>query len=142
MTSKLSVREFVRVGTCCGLLLALTGCNSDWMRVREYNEQANTTAPTNYKADIIAFMKTYLNNPVGVRDAFVSAPELRTFDHTSRYVACLRYNARGSSGQYAGSKDSLVMFRDGRLDRVVDNAREQCKDASYQPFRELEKMSR
>jgi hypothetical protein len=36
----------------------------------------------------------------------------------------------------------MVLFRDGRLDRLVDNAKEQCKDAAYQPFPELEHMSR
>jgi hypothetical protein len=112
------------------------------MRAYERNEQANTTPPANHKADIVALMRTYLNDPAGVRDAFVSEPTLRTFDNASRYVVCLRYNARKSNGQYAGSKDSLVLFRDGRLDRIVDNAREQCKDASYQPFRELELLSR
>ena len=40
------------------------------------------------------------------------------------------------------SKDSLVLFRDGRLDRVIDTARETCKDAAYQPFRDLERLSR
>ena len=53
---------------------------------------------------------------------------------------CLRYTARkrGSSA----SKDSLVLFRDGRLDRVIDTARETCKDAAYQPFPELQRLSR
>jgi len=146
MTSKHLAKKSIRGGNLRWLALvgalALAGCNSDWMHARERNEQANTTPPTNYKADIVAFMHTYLNDPTGVRDAFVSAPELRTLDNASRYVVCLRYNARSSSGKYAGGKDSLVLFRDGRLDRIVDNAREQCKDASYQPFRELERMSR
>ena len=146
MNPKHPAQELIRGGNLCWLALAgalaLAGCNSDWMHARERSEQANTTLPTNYKADIVAFMHTYLNDPTGVRDAFVSAPELRTLDNANRYVVCLRYNARSSSGKYAGSKDSLVMFRDGRLDRIVDNVREQCKDASYQPFRELERMSR
>ena len=43
---------------------------------------------------------------------------------------------------YAGSKDSLVLFREGRLESMIDNAREQCKDASYQPFPELERLTR
>ena len=100
------------------------------------------TAPVNYRADILAFMHTYLNDPRGVRGAFISEPSKRTLDNVERYVVCLRYNARKSNGQYAGSKDSLVLFHDGRLDRVVDNAKEQCKDAAYQPFPELERMSR
>ena len=122
--------------------LVLAGCSSDWMRERDRSEQANTTPPVNHKSDIIAFMHTYLNDPVGVRDAFMSEPALRTVDSASRYVVCLRYNARKSDGRYAGSKDSLVLFRDGRLDRIIDNARERCRDAAYQPFPELEWMQR
>ena len=87
-------------------------------------------------------MRTYLNDPTGVRDAFISEPALRTFENAERYTVCLRYTARKSDGQYAASKDSLVMFREGRLDRVVDAAREACKDAAYQPFPELEHLTR
>jgi hypothetical protein len=122
--------------------LVLAGCSSDWMRTRERSEQANTTSPANYKGDIVAFMHTYLNDPTKVQGAFMSEPALRTVDNASRYVVCLRYNARKSDGRYAGSKDSLVLFRDGRLDRIIDNARERCRDAAYQPFPELERMQR
>lgn len=122
--------------------LVLAGCSSDWMLARERSEQANTTPPLHYKDDILAFMHTYLNDPNGVRDAFVSEPALRTLNNVNRYVVCLRYNARKSDGRYAGRKDSLVLFRDGRLDRIIDNARGQCKDAAYQPFHALEQLSR
>jgi len=127
------------------LALALAGCSAyqkDMLHAHALNEAANKTVPANYRADILGFMRTYLNDPTRVRGAFVSEPALRTFDHTDRYTACLRYSARKSDGQYAGSKDSLVLFRDGRLDRVVDNAREQCKDAAYKPFPELEHITR
>ena len=118
------------------------GCNAEWMRTYERTSQANTAIPVSYRADITAFMRTYLNNPVGIRDAAVSEPALKTFDNASRYVVCVRYNARNSRGQYAGPKDSLVLFRDGRLDRVIDNGREMCKDAAYQPFPELAQIAR
>jgi hypothetical protein len=127
------------------LAIILTGCTAyqtDLQYARTRNEAANKIAPVNYRADIVDFMRTYLNDPTRVRGAFVSEPVLRTFELSDRYATCLRYNARKSDGQYAGSKDSLVLFRDGRLDRVVDNAREQCKDAAYQPFPELERMTR
>ena len=126
------------------LPLVLAGCSSDWLSERDRAIQANTNPPApSYKADIVAFMRTYLNDPVGVRDAFISEPTLRTLEHADRYVLCLRYTARKSGGrEYAASKDSLVVFRDGRLDRIVDNARETCKDAAYQPFGELERLSR
>jgi hypothetical protein len=121
---------------------ALAGCNAEWLRSREIAEQQNTTAPISYRSDITAFMRTYLNDPTQIRDAAVSEPALKDFDNASRYVACVRYNARKSNGQYAGAKDSLVLFRYGRLDRMVDNAREACKDAAYQPFPELERLTR
>jgi hypothetical protein len=124
------------------LALTLTGCNSEWIRDQQRSKQANTTPPISDKADIVALMRTYLNDPTGVRDAFVSEPALRTVENSDRYTVCLRYNARKSGGQYAGSKDSLVLFRDGRLDRIVDNAPGQCKDATYQPFHELEQLAR
>jgi hypothetical protein len=124
------------------MLAACTAYQHDLLHVRAYNEAANKTMPTNYRDDIVDFMRTYLNDPTRVRGAFVSEPALRTFDYSERYAACLRYNARKSDGQYAGSKDSMVLFREGRLDRIVDNAREQCKDAAYQPFPELERMTR
>jgi hypothetical protein len=122
--------------------LLVGGCSSDWMRAYERSEQAYKTPPINYRADILAFMRTYLNDPSRVRDAYVSEPTLRTVDQVDRYAVCLRYNARKSDGQYAGSKDSLILFSDGRLDRVIDNARALCRDAAYRPFPELEHLSR
>jgi hypothetical protein len=127
-----------------GLSLGLAGCNSDWLNARDRSVQAYTTPPApTYKIDIVAFMRTYLNDPTGVRDAFLAEPALRTLENVERYTVCLRYTARKGVGQpYAASKDSLVLFRDGRLDRIIDAARETCKDAAYQPFRELEQLSR
>lgn len=139
-------RLFRSSGLCVlALLLALSlaGCSSEWKAAREFSREVNTTPPgPGYKADVVAFMRTYLNNPTGVRDAFISEPALRTFDSAERYTACLRYTERKNDGQYAPSKDSLVIFRSGRLDRVVDAAREACKDAAYQPFPELERLPR
>ena len=122
-------------------LLMLTACSSDWMAARERRAQSNIM-PTNYRPDIVALMRSYLNDPTRVRDAYLSEPALRPAEGGQAYTVCVRYNARKSDGQYAGSKDSMVSFRDGRVDRVVDNARGQCADAAYQPFPELETMTR
>jgi hypothetical protein len=127
------------------LALVLGGCSAyqtDLQYARNRNDEAFKTPPISYQADITAFMRSYLNDPSRVRGAYVTEPALRTFDNTDRYVSCLRYSARKSDGQYAASKDSLVLYREGRLDRVIDNARELCKDAAYRPFPELERMAR
>ena len=124
------------------LAIGLAGCNSEWQQSRDLATRQNTTPPISYRSDIIAFMQTYLNDPTQIRDAAVSEPALKDFDNASRYAVCVRYNARNSNGQYAGPKESLVLFRYGRLDRIVDNAREACKDAAFQPFPELEQLTR
>jgi hypothetical protein len=121
--------------------ILVAACGGGSMHERE---QARNVYPQNYKAEILALMRSYLNDPTGVRDAFVSEPVPRTIDGGERYVSCVRYNAKKSGGQYAGSKDNMVVFRAGRLDRILDNepARAQCKTASYTAFPELQKMSR
>ena len=65
-------------GLALGLVLLLGGCSSDWMEARERAQLANVPPPPTYRADIVALMRTYLNNPIGVRDAYVSEPALRT----------------------------------------------------------------
>src|SRR5687767_2980723 len=97
--------------------LVLTGCSSEWMHERDLSAQMHSVFPQNYRAEIVALMRSYLNDPTGVRDAFVSEPSQRTIDGSSRYAACVRYNAKKGGGQYAGSRDSMVLFRGGRLDR-------------------------
>jgi hypothetical protein len=115
------------------------------------SEQENTVYPQNYKAEVLSFMRTYLNDPTLVRDAHISDPIIKTADSANRYIVCLRYNAKKSGGQYAGSKDNIVTFRQGRLDRIIDSARdprearesrEVCKDVAMKPFIELERLTR
>ena len=122
--------------------LLLAACNTEAMWEKERAEKIYAVPPTAYRTDIVAFMRTYLNDPSGVREALVSEPAQRDYQGLSRYTSCVRYNAKKSGGQYAGSKDSFVLFRDGRLDRVIDNGRELCKDAAYVPFPELERLTR
>jgi len=137
------LRDVLRF-TALAFSIALAGCNSEWLGARDRAITANTTPPgPNYKADVVAFMRTYLNDPTGVKDAFISEPALRALENVDRYSVCLRYTARKGYGQpYGPSKDSLVLFREGRLDRIIDAAKEACKDAAYQPFHELEQLKR
>ena len=98
--------------------------------------------PQNYRAEILAFMRTSLNNPVGVHDAAMAAPVQRTLGRRLRYVSCLRFTPRESDGSYGQPRERAIVYVDGRLDRVVENAGEPCAGATYAPFPELEKMTR
>ncbi|UGY15592.1 hypothetical protein [Bradyrhizobium septentrionale] len=103
---------------------------------------ANQPFPDRYRDQILAFMRTYLNNPVGVREAAIADPAQRTVGGRLRYVVCLRYSAKETDGNYRPARERGVLFVDGRLDRILDNSAEPCAGASYAPFPDLEKMSR
>jgi hypothetical protein len=98
--------------------------------------------PRNYKGEILAFMRTYLNNPSGVREAMMAEPVQRTVGGRLRYVSCLRYSTRETDGRYREPRDRAVVYVDARLDRVMENPGDACAGATYAAFPELEKMSR
>lgn len=98
--------------------------------------------PENYRAELLAFMKTYLNNPVGVRDAALGEPVMRDVNGRMRYIACLRYSARESDGSYREPRDRAVLFLNGRLDRMIEKGGELCAGVALAPFPDLEKLTR
>jgi hypothetical protein len=98
--------------------------------------------PANYRSDILAFLRTYLNDPTRIRSAYISEPALRPTANGTRYGVCLRFNARKSGGEYEGNKERIVFFLGGRLDAMIEVKKEQCADAAYQPFPELEQLTR
>jgi hypothetical protein len=128
------------------LPVALAACaGGDEGRSITYTDDrgvANQPFPNNYRAELLAFMKTYLNNPAGVRDAVLAEPVQRTVGGRLRYVTCLRFTPRESDGAYRESRERVVLYVDGRLDRIIENASEPCAGAVYAPFPELEKMTR
>jgi hypothetical protein len=128
------------------LPIALSACAaSDDSKPITFTEDrgvSNQPFPNNYRAELLAFLRTYLNNPVGVRDAVIAEPAQRVVGGRQRYVVCLRYSARDSDGGYREPRERAVLFVDGRLDRIIENGLEPCIGAVYAPFPELEKMTR
>src|SRR5258705_7566246 len=70
---------------------------------------ASQPYPDNYRAELLALIKTYLNDPRGVHDAAMAEPMQRTMGGRLRYVSCLRFcmvgsvTARDLDGRYANS---------------------------------------
>jgi hypothetical protein len=128
------------------LPVALAACASgDEVKSITYTNDrgvSNQPFPTNYRAEILAFMKTYLNNPTGMRDAAMAEPVQRTLGGRLRYVSCLKFTLRESDGSYREPRERAVLYVDGRLDRLVESAGEPCAGASYAPFPEMEKLTR
>ena len=107
--------------------------------------EAQNVYPQAYKGDLLAFMRTYLNDPTHVRGAVLSQPALKEIGPGQRYVACLRYNARDMQGKSMGLKDGAAVYVLAKLDRFIDTppaVKDICKDAVYAPFPELEALTR
>jgi hypothetical protein len=107
--------------------------------------------PTSYKADILAAMHAYLNDPTGVRDGAISEPALKPSGSTpalsftappTHYVVCVRFNAKQNGNNYGGVRDLAAVFIAGRFDRFIERPKELCADAAYTPFPELGQLSR
>ena len=107
--------------------------------------QAARTFPANYKAELLAYLRTFLNDPTNVRSAFVSEPKLERFGGVERYITCVRFDAKTAAGTYRGSRDHLASYFGGKLEQFVElraEAKDRCGSADYQPFPELEKLTR
>jgi hypothetical protein len=128
------------------LPIALAACaGSDDGRSISYTSDRdgiNQPIPTDYRTQLLAFMKTYLNDPVGVHDAMMAEPVARPIGGQQRYVSCLRFTPRESDGSYRELRERAIVFVDGRLDHVVETAGEICAGVTYAPFPALEKMTR
>ena len=144
----------LRLVRCAAILLvaALSACAG-----QQSSPFETAKAPANYKSDILAFLRTYLNDPTNVREAAVAPPSLQDVEGERRYVSCVRFNARRLDGRYAGVLNTAAIFdASGKLNRFVDltpdpaapdatvRARlsEVCRIAPYEPFPELERLTR
>ena len=68
-------------------------------------------------------------------------PVVRKVGSVERYVVCVRFNAKGAGGIHVGVRDHMAIFLAGKLDQMA-MTREECKDAAYGPFPELEGLTR
>jgi hypothetical protein len=123
-------------------LCACAGGSEEFYLARSRNADAAQPFPVNYRAELLAFMRTYLNDPTNVRQASISEPVQRYLGGTRRYYLCVRYDARDSSGRYTGIADRAALYLDGRFDRLIEKAQDFCPAATYAAFPELERLTR
>ena len=125
------------LGACAG------GSGEEMYFSRPRNPDAAQPFPVNYVAELLAFLRTYLNDPTNVREASISEPVQRHVAGTRRYFLCVRYNARDSSGQlHRQSSDRAALYLDGRFDRLIEKSQDFCPAPTYAAFPELERLTR
>jgi hypothetical protein len=129
-----------RTGCVIAATLALAACGHASDPEAKYVGGDLNAYPNNYKADILAGMHSYLNDPTGIRGAAIAQPVLKETGGVTRYVVCVQFNAKKNAGEFAGIKTTAAVFLAGRLDHFADTAKEECAGATYAPFPELQKL--
>lgn len=144
------MRRCAAAAVLLSLMIMLAGCGTSGEPTQadlRATWEARNVPPTNYKGDILAYMRTYLNDPTGVRNAGVTAPARKIIpgDPADRFISCVRYTAKTSTGQYGAQKIGFAVYANGKLDRFIETpvaVREVCREAVFEPFPELQQLKR
>lgn len=131
--------RITRIGLFAAAMMVLAGCGANDYLGKPKEPEPNIV-PVNYRQEIVDTLRQTLEDITNVRDAYVSEPALVPVGRDQRYAVCVRANSRNSVGQYTGSKDRIGYFFAGRLNQLVEATKEQCGNAAYKPFPELEKI--
>lgn len=140
-------RKWVALAVVAAGLAGCSGYKSDNMldyitpgKVPDAPPVVTDRYPEHYRADIAEVMRTWLENPGKVKDAFVGQPVLKPMSGTPLYVTCVRYNSRTNGGQYLGERYNVVVFLDGRVGQFLPGDPQICAGLRYQRFSELEQL--
>src|SRR5688572_28014067 len=122
------------IGGCSGSSL------SDLSSYYKEKPTGQNIFPADYKQELAAFLRTYIENPRQVRDASIGTPVLRPLGGQPRYVTCVRYNPRNFENKYEGNKEKFVVFIDGKMNQFIDADPQICPGLAYQRYPEIENM--
>ena len=129
------------IAVLVGLTMAFSGCSLFESKDKTAQIEVNIP-PTNTRALLLEFLQKQLFDPTSVRDAYITEPRLQPIGVDSRYVVCVRYNAKDGLGQYVGSRDFIAIYFAGKLNQYIAATPEQCASAPYTRFPELETLKK
>lgn len=135
-------RSSRRVGPVLALVAAvLAGCSSELSLTYKPPPPPDPRQfPARYKTEIADFMRTYLNNPTKVKDAFIAEPVIKNLNGLEQYITCVRYNPRDDRDRYEGSTTKLAVFLGNRLNQFLEGKPEMCAGLAYTRYPEIENM--
>lgn len=91
--------------------------------------------PQNYRKTLAVFLSQELLDRADFFGARVSQAVLKPVGGSEpHYVVCLQFSA------HSQIKSKMVIYLAGQVTQFVDAEPEQCSDAVYQPFTELEQV--
>lgn len=120
-----------RIAAVGATALAVAGCQTTGQGAQDLAAQI----PTNYRAQIAAYLKQTLKDPYSVWDAEISEPT--TLFGGDVPGVCVRMNAKNSFGGYVGIQTTSISFRDGVVRGTTEPVSEACSNVHWSPFPEM-----
>jgi len=121
--------------------LALAGCSGGLggMFGGPKRQQSAVTVdpnlyPSNYRQQIAALLSTQLTDRADFHNALIAPPALKPVANSPNphYVVCVQLNGHNRQ------KSKVVIYLGGAPAQYIDATPQQCGDAAYQPFPELQ----
>jgi hypothetical protein len=113
------------------LMATLVGC-SGFNKNQEPAAVDPNILPANYRTQIATFLRQSLTHRTDFRGAMISEPAIKPVGGSPHYVVCIQFNPRSSI------KTKAAVYLAGQMTQFVDAAPEQCADAVFTPFKELD----
>jgi hypothetical protein len=90
--------------------------------------------PADYRMQIARLLSTLLKDRADFYGALISPPTLKSVagSPNQHYVVCVQLDGHNVQ------KNKVVVFLAGQPTQFVDSGPQQCGDATYQPFGELQ----
>lgn len=90
--------------------------------------------PANYRTQVVTLLRMALRNPNYFVGALIAPPALKPVPNSQiqHYVVCLQF------GGQTGRRTKVIVYLAGEPNEFVDATPEECGDAAYQPFPELQ----
>jgi hypothetical protein len=110
---------------------ALAGCSS-FGKPQQTAAPDPNVFPANYRSTLVAFLGQSLTNRADFHGAMISEPAIKPVEASQHYVVCIQFSPQSKI------RTKTAVFLSGQMTQFVDAAPEQCADAAYLPFKELD----
>jgi hypothetical protein len=131
------VRNAASLVLLSALAAAVAACAPDKVPKVETN-----VLPTHYKDEIVETLRNLFstNETASVTGAMISDPVLRPVGKEQHYTVCVRYTAHNRAYNLSADAERIGFFYGGHLNQLIEASKEQCGNAAYKPFPELDKL--
>lgn len=130
-----------KINTSLGIAMlcaaaALGGCSGVGSKAQQQATVDPNLYPSNYRKQIAVFLEQELSDRADFHGAVISQPVLKQIEEgaTPHYLVCVQFNG------HSKIKNKMVLFLAGEINQFIDATPQQCGDAAYQPFTELESV--